>query len=58
MQWKQVRIPKELLKDIRNTIKENPLWLNEPDFIRDALRDKIEKVRRKFTERPARSYGT
>lgn len=47
LEWKQVRIPKQLLKDVRSIIREHPLWLNEPDFIRDALREKIEEVRRK-----------
>lgn len=47
MDWKQVRIPRQLLNDIRNIIREHPLWLNEPDFVRDALREKIEEIRRK-----------
>jgi len=41
MKWVQVRIPAVMMKEIQETIGKKPLWVNEHDFIRDAIREKL-----------------
>ena len=38
------RISRDLLKEVTETIQQHPLWINETDFIREAIREKISKV--------------
>ena len=38
------RISEDLLAEVTKIVKEKPLWINEIDFIREAIRDKIKKV--------------
>jgi Arc/MetJ-type ribon-helix-helix transcriptional regulator len=42
--WVPVRIPEDLYAEITALLKKKPLWLNEHDFIRDALREKLAAV--------------
>lgn len=45
--WEPVRIPKELFDQIKIIVKETGLWINEHEFIRDALREKLVKINTK-----------
>ena len=44
MDWVQIRIPKELMDEIIEIIKKKPHWINEHEFIRDAVREKIDTI--------------
>jgi len=52
LEWTGVRIPTRLFGEITDTIKNNPGqgYTNEHEFIRDAVREKIEKVNCKDEE--------
>lgn len=39
-----VRVPKKLKQEIKTTIK-NGVHLNEADFVREALREKLAKLK-------------
>jgi len=39
-----IRLSEDLLSEVTKTVKERPLWINEIDFIREAIREKISKV--------------
>jgi len=47
--WTQIRIPTPLLKEIREAIDNYPSkgYTNEHEFIRDAVREKIEEFQLK-----------
>lgn len=47
MKWTQVRIPTELFTEMTQVIEDNPEkgYINEHEFIRDAIRDKIDEVK-------------
>ena len=40
-----MRIPKDLYRNVEKIVKEKGLWLNELEFIREAVREKMEAVR-------------
>lgn len=44
MEWVQVRIPEEMIKEIREIIEHQKLWVNEHEFIRDAIREKLRTL--------------
>ena len=46
MEWTPIRIPTALYNQVTNTIQENPEqgYTNEHEFIRDAVREKLEKT--------------
>ena len=39
-----VRISENLLSEVTETIQKRKLWVNEVDFIREAIREKIATV--------------
>ena len=39
-----VRLTLDLLKEVTETISASKLWINETDFVRDAVREKIVAV--------------
>lgn len=41
VEWVQIRIPEELYKKVTTIITEKKFWINEHDFIRDAVREKL-----------------
>ena len=43
MEWTPVRIPKELFNQIEDLIKKVPYWASENEFVRDAVREKLER---------------
>lgn len=47
MEWTQVRVPTSMLEEIRGILKQNPMWVNEHEFIRDSIREKIVAVKNK-----------
>jgi len=44
MEWTPVRIPKELFNEVQELLKRVPYWASENEFVRDAVREKLEKV--------------
>lgn len=44
-EWQPIRIQKELYDEIGKAI-QNGFYLNEHEFIRDAIRDKLVQLRR------------
>jgi metal-responsive CopG/Arc/MetJ family transcriptional regulator len=42
--YKTISLTSDLLKEVTDTVKTHPLWINEVEFIRDAIREKINKV--------------
>jgi len=55
VEWVPAKIPKELMEKIQNLLKDCPMWINEHEFVRDAIRDKIEAIKAKrlnLEERP------
>lgn len=43
VEWEPVRIPKQLFIEISEIIKKTGFWINEHEFIRDAIREKLSK---------------
>jgi Arc/MetJ-type ribon-helix-helix transcriptional regulator len=43
VEWVPIRIPEELYKQIQEVINHNKVWVNEHEFIRDAIREKLAK---------------
>lgn len=43
-EWEQIRIPKELFDEATKVIREKGFWVNEQDFVREAVREKITKI--------------
>lgn len=41
--WVSTAVPKELLDEITKVIQAMPFWTNEREFIRDAIREKLNK---------------
>jgi len=39
-----IRIPKEIIEDIKKTVSKG-LYLNQSDLIREAIREKLEKLK-------------
>jgi len=39
-----IRIPKEIIEDIKKAVSEG-LYLNQSDLIREAIREKLEKLK-------------
>ncbi len=44
VEWTTVQIPKKLLKDVQDLIATYPRWINEREFIRDAIREKLAQT--------------
>lgn len=44
MEWVHVRIPAEMMKEIKEIVKSKRLWVNEHEFIRDAIREKMRSI--------------
>jgi len=44
VEWEPIRIPRDLLDQIRKLLRKYPMWINEHEFIRDAIREKIESA--------------
>ena len=44
MEWSSVRIPAELKQQIQDLIKRIPFWTSPDEFVRDAVREKINVV--------------
>jgi metal-responsive CopG/Arc/MetJ family transcriptional regulator len=44
VEYGAVRLSLDLLKQVTDTISETKLWINETDFVRDAVREKIVAV--------------
>jgi len=42
-----VKILRHLLKEIQEILKDHPMYIDRDEFIRDAIRDKIEAIRAK-----------
>ena len=40
-----VKISRNLLKEIQKILKDHPMYIDQDEFIRDAIRDKIEAIR-------------
>jgi Arc/MetJ-type ribon-helix-helix transcriptional regulator len=40
-EWVQIRIPEALYKEVQDAINREKFWINEHDFIRDAIREKL-----------------
>ena len=40
-EWEAIRIPKELYDQISKIVKDSGFWVNEHEFIRDAVREKL-----------------
>jgi len=47
MEWTQIRVPTSMLEEIKIILQLNPMWVNEHEFIRDAIREKIVAVKTK-----------
>ncbi len=45
VQWTPIRLPEELYGEVTDTIKKNQRWVNEHDFIREAVREKLDKIK-------------
>ena len=54
MKWTPVRIPTSLLKEITNIVEDHPEkgYTNEHEFIREALREKLDRVNESLTDNP------
>jgi metal-responsive CopG/Arc/MetJ family transcriptional regulator len=50
MNWIHVNIPKDLLEEIKKLVETNKFWVNEHEFIQDALREKIMEIKQKENE--------
>lgn len=57
MNWIHVNIPKDLLEEIKKLVETNKFWVNEHEFIQDALREKIMEIKQK-ENRPSKEVGT
>lgn len=44
VEWEPIRVPRDLLEQIRKLLRKYPMWINEHEFIRDAIREKIESA--------------
>lgn len=44
VEYGAVRLSLDLLKEVSDTIMRSKLWINETDFVRDAVREKIIAV--------------
>jgi len=42
-----VKISRNLLKKIQEILKDHPMYIDKDEFIRGAIRDKIEAIRAK-----------
>jgi len=40
-----VKILRHLLEEIQEILKDHPMYIDKDEFIRDAIRDKIEAIR-------------
>jgi len=52
-QWETRKIPKNLIDEIKQILKIYPFWINDTEFIRDAIREKIEICVKQGTEQLA-----
>jgi metal-responsive CopG/Arc/MetJ family transcriptional regulator len=43
LEWEPVRIPKQLFIEVKAIIDKTGFWVNEHEFIRDAIREKLTK---------------
>ena len=43
IEWEPVRIPRTLYTEISEIISRTGFWINEHEFIRDAIREKLTK---------------
>jgi len=44
MEWVSIRIPAEMMKEIQEIIRSKKLWVNEHEFVRDAVREKMRSI--------------
>jgi len=44
MKWVQVRVPVEMVEEVREIVERKKLWVNEHEFIRDTIREKMSGV--------------
>ena len=44
MEWTTVRIPIGLLEEVDKIVGESPYYVNKPEFIREAIREKVKRV--------------
>jgi Arc/MetJ-type ribon-helix-helix transcriptional regulator len=42
--WEQARLPQELYNQVTATIEKKRVWINELEFIREAVREKLARV--------------
>jgi len=55
MEWKQTRIPIPLFKEIKDVMDKHPSkgYTNEHEFIRAAVREKIDDITNKTNKKGA-----
>ena len=44
VEWSSVRIPAELKEQVKDLIKRIPFWASPDEFVRDAVREKVNIV--------------
>jgi Arc/MetJ-type ribon-helix-helix transcriptional regulator len=42
--WQNVRLPKNIYIEVGKHVKNLGMWVNEQEFIREAVREKISKI--------------
>lgn len=43
-EWEQVRLTRELYNEVTKILEDKKFWVNEQDFVRDAVREKIGRI--------------
>lgn len=50
IKWETLRIPQKLLEDVTVIVAQSSQWINEPEFIREAIREKIRTIEEKYSK--------